>query len=245
MDEPPDKGKDPRQHLGLPVTNDLPTIGDHMLAPAQAPSAEVREDFEKQMSLAPRLTILLIAANVVIFIISLFAGSLDSREAIILAGALAREQVLAGEPWRLVSAMFLHGSLDHLIGNCIALYILGMACEHAYGLGRAGLLYLLAGVGGSLLSTAVSPGPSVGVSGAIFGLMGAGIVFFRKYSRRFIVRDNRIGIVLLVWALYSIATGFFEPYIDNAGHIGGLLVGAAVALCVHPALLNRISSAQT
>jgi len=214
-----------------------PVITPEMLATSTTDS---RQDFEKGMRLAPPVTLLLITANVVIFLVLVMKGALESREAIVLAGALSRERVLEGEVWRLVSAMFLHGGFDHLIGNCIALYVLGVACEHAFGTAKVGVLYLLAGLGGSLLSILWSMGPSVGASGAIFGLMGAGSVFFRKHGRKFVLRDNRVGVVLIVWALYSIVTGLTEPLIDNGAHIGGLLTGSAVALGFRPALLDRL-----
>ncbi|MGH9508822.1 MAG: rhomboid family intramembrane serine protease [Terriglobales bacterium] len=197
-------------------------------------------DFEKGMALLPVLTLVLIVANVLIFTITLFRGALESVEGILLAGALAKDAVLAGEIWRPVTAMFLHASFGHLVGNVIALYILGIACEHAYGLAKFGVLYFLAGLGGAVLSLAFATDPSVGASGAIFGLMGAGIVFFRKYGHHFFLRDNRVGVVLLVWAAYSILTAFWEPYIDNAAHIGGLVTGAALAWLMRPVLIERM-----
>jgi rhomboid protease GluP len=230
-------------------------ISSDMFAPAvedvPLPAhAEVgRQDFERGMPMAPVLTLGLIVLITVIFFFQMSSGSLESREAIILAGALTRDHVLgltgsAGpQPWRLFSAMFLHGSPDHLFGNAVALYILGLACEHAFGFGRMALIYLLAGLGGSLFSIALSPGPSVGASGAIFGLMGATVIFFRKHGRHFVLRDNRVGWVLLAWAVYSIATGLLQPFIDNGAHIGGFLTGALVAALLDPAILHRPPSA--
>ena len=201
------------------------------------------------MPLAPALTLGLIAILTLVFVFQVSGGTLESKESIILAGALTREHVLgqagAGGPqvWRLASAMFLHGSFDHLFGNAVALYILGMACEHAFGFARMALIYMLAGLGGSLMSIALSPGPSVGASGAIFGLMGAAVIFFRKHGAQFVLRDNRVGWVLLAWAAYSIATGFLQPFIDNGAHIGGFVTGALLAALVDPAILKRQPSA--
>src|SRR5439155_11436932 len=93
-------------------------------------------------------------------------------------GARARARG-RGEYWRLMSATLLHGSLDHLVGNAIALFILGMVCEHAFGRGQLVVLYVASGLTGSLASLMTSPGPSVGASGAIFGLQSAAIVLFR------------------------------------------------------------------
>ncbi|MBI1738896.1 MAG: rhomboid family intramembrane serine protease [Acidobacteria bacterium] len=221
---------------------EIRTIGEEMFAePEPSPEpADPRVDFEKGMSLAPRAPLLLIGANIIIFVVTYLKGALESKEAIVLAGALSRAEVMAGQYWRLGSAMFLHGSFGHLFGNCVALFVLGVATEHAYGKLRTTLLYLVAGLGAGLLSTALSPGPSVGASGAIFGLMGVMIVFFRKYGKLFILRDNRVGVVLIVWAIYSILTALAEPYIDNAAHVGGLLTGAVLALLLPAQIATRV-----
>ena len=206
-----------------------------MLAkPARRPSGRV--DFERGMSYAPPVTLLLIAVNVLVFVWEVGHGALASRNAIIAAGALSRPLVLQGQWWRLVSPMFLHGSPEHLIGNMIALYVLGMACEHALGGRQMLALYLWSGVAASLVSIAWSPGPSVGASGAIFGLMGAVIVVLRRHHHRFYLRDKRIGVVLAAWALYTIATGLLSPYVDNAAHVGGCLGGMLLALRLEPRL---------
>mgnify|MGYP002402241830 CR=1 FL=1 len=136
--------------------------------------------------------------------------------------------------------MFLHGGPDHLIGNCLVLYIVGMACEHAFGAGRLIAVYLASGLAGSLLSVAAQPGPSVGASGAIFGVTGCVIVFFYKYQHWVRLRDKRIGFVLLLWAIYQLASGALTPFIDNFAHLGGLVGGAAVALVLRPVLLGPV-----
>src|SRR5207249_3602700 len=78
---------------------------------------------------------------------------------------------------------------------------------------------------GSLVSLLTSPGPSVGASGAIFGLQGAAIVLFRTHRDRLLLRDRRVGFVLLVWAIYTIVGGLLTPLIDNGAHLGGALGG--------------------
>ena len=130
--------------------------------------------------------------------------------------------------------MFLHGSPSHLFGNMLALYVLGMACEHAVGSRPMLWLYLLAGATGSVLSMALSPGPSVGASGAIFGLMGAVIAVLSQHQQRFYLRDKRIAVVLAAWAAYTIFTGLLSPYVDNAAHAGGFLGGALLGLRLEP-----------
>jgi rhomboid protease GluP len=165
-------------------------------------------------------------------------GALASKESIIAMGALARERVVAGEYWRLLTAPWLHGGTEHLVGNGIALYILGMVCEAAFGRAQLVVLYVLSGLAGSLVSMLVSVGPSVGASGAIFGLQGAAIVLLRRERDRLLVRDRRVGFVLLIWAIYTIAGGLTDPFIDNGAHIGGALGGALIALRLRPVVLS-------
>ena len=203
-----------------------------------ATGTDTRVDFERGMRTAPPLVLVLIAANVALFGWEVAAGALASRESIVEAGALVRDRVLAGEWWRLVSATFLHAGWDHLLGNCLVLYVVGMACEHAFGFVRTAAVYFTSGLTGSLLSGALSPGPSVGASGAIFGLVAAVVVVLYRHQKRFYLRDKRIGFVLLVWAAYQISTGLLNPYIDNYGHVGGFAGGATAALLLEPSLLS-------
>ena len=199
-----------------------------------------RVDFERRMRRTPPVTLALVVVLGVIFAGESAVGSLEGREAIVAAGALERSAVAAGEYWRLLTAPFLHGGPEHFISNAIALFILGMVCEHAFGRSQFVILYLTSALGGSLLSMMLSPGPSVGASGAIFGLQGAAIVLFRRHRARLLVRDRRIGLVLLAWAVYSIVGGFFTPYIDNGAHLGGAVSGALVARRLHPTVLEPL-----
>jgi rhomboid protease GluP len=195
-----------------------------MLAPPDPPR---RIDFERGIGHGPLFTLVMIGALVGVFVWELATGALASEAAIVQAGALSRPEVMtAGEVWRLATATFLHGGFDHLIGNCAILYILGMACEHAFGAVRTIAIYAVSGLGGSLMSLSLTTGPSVGASGAIFGLTAAIIIFFYRYQHVFVVRDKRVGFVLLVWAAYSVGLGFLTPGIDNFAHIGGFTGGA-------------------
>jgi rhomboid protease GluP len=216
---------------------EVAVISDDMLA-----ETEERINFEKDMSYFPLISLWLIALNVIVFIWEINTNALLDQERIIAAGALHRDSVLAGEWWRLFSAMFLHGSVDHLVGNCVVLYILGIACEHAFKVRRTLVIYLFAGVSGALLSLTFQPGPSVGASGAIFGVMGSVIAFLYRYRKQFILRDNRIAFVLLIWAVYQILSGLMTPYIDNFAHLGGFIGGVVVTLLLQSPLLQQSQS---
>jgi rhomboid protease GluP len=191
----------------------------------------------------PVVTLALIVVNAVVFFVTVSRGLLQSESAILKAGALSRDLVLQGEIWRLVSSMFLHGDLEHLFGNAVGLFILGMAAEHAYGRLEMAGVYFISGLSGAALSALTNAGPSVGASGAIFGLLGAMIVFFFKHRDSFHIRDKRIGNVLLFWAAYSVVTAHFIPFVDNAAHVGGLVSGAFAGYWVTPELMKSPSLA--
>jgi len=181
--------------------------------------------FERGMSYFPFITLAIIVANVVVYILEVSHGSLMNARTIINAGALYRWGVMNGEIWRLVTCIFLHGSFGHLFGNCIMLYIFGMACEHGVGYKQMINVYFVSGICGSLLSAFCSVGPSVGASGAIFGVSSAVVMFFYKYDLLYNDRNKQIGVVLFAWAIYSIFNGLTVPYIANFAHIGGFLGG--------------------
>jgi rhomboid protease GluP len=208
-----------------------------MLAPTASHPRGGRIDFERGMTYAPPLTLGLIVFLTAVFAWQVARGSLESTEAIVAAGALVRERVIGGEWWRVLTATALHGSAGHLFGNAVSLYVLGMACEHAFGAGRYAGIYLASAIGGSTVSALLAPGPSVGASGAIFGLMGAVIAHLIQHQDRFYVRDKRIGIVLLVWAVFILAEGIASPFIDNGAHLGGFLTGIAAGLITPSRLL--------
>ena len=82
-------------------------------------------------------------------------------------------------------------------------------------------------------------GPSVGASGAVFGIMGALIVFLWRHRATFDVRDKRVAGVLAAWAGYTLLTGMMLPFIDNAAHLGGLLAGTSLGLVLSPVMLEE------
>lgn len=209
--------------------DDIPVIGDDMLHP------EV--EFEAGMSPLPAVSVALIAAIVVVFGIQVTRGGLRNLQELRDLGALDPALVQSGEAWRLLSCTFLHANFDHVVGNVIMLYILGMACEHAFGWTQFLSLYVLCGVGGAMLSL-TGPNVSVGASGAIFGLAGALVAALWKYRSRLHVRDRRIAILLVGWGIYQFVIGALLPQVDNRAHLGGLLCGLVLGLVLRPALLD-------
>jgi rhomboid protease GluP len=208
-------------------------ITDEMLVTA-GPSSRI--DFERGMRLAAPATLGLIAACCAAFIWQIEAGVLDDEAALVRGGALVQDGLLRGEAWRLFSSMFLHGDLGHLLGNMVPLFILGAACEHAFGAGKATAIYLAAGLVGGLATAAIDPRPTVGASGAVFGLMGCLVAVLQRLRTSVRIRDGRIAAVVGLWALWQMALGFTSPLIANFAHIGGFVAGGMLGLVVPPRL---------
>lgn len=136
------------------------------------------------------------------------------------------EQIMLGQFWRLITPVFLHGSILHLLANMYALYILGRNNEMLNGHLRFGLLYFLSAFGGNVLSFVLGKYPSLGASTATFGLLAAEAVFiwqnkpfFGKQASRSLVNIGMILMLNLFIGLGSSGT------IDNWGHLGGLIAG--------------------
>lgn len=227
------------QPTASPIDDPL-VITDDMLAPAQVIPITTdrragRLDFERGMSYAPLVSLAIVVACIGVFVWELTTGALADRESIVAAGALHRPSVFEqGEWWRIGSAMFIHGGVDHLLGNMIALYIVGMALEHGLGALRMLIVYLVSGVVGGVFSLTFQSEPSVGASGAIFGITGAVVVFLWRHRGRYYIRDGQIGIVLAVWAGYQLLIGMLNPQIDNICHLGGIMGGSLLPLMLKP-----------
>ena len=179
----------------------------------------------------PRLIYLLLLVNVLMYFLLEFNGGSDSIDTLIKYGAKYNPAILMdGEWWRIVSSMFLHIGLLHLIMNMIAVFYLGTLVERIYGSFRFFIIYMLAGIGGGVASFAFSMNVSAGASGALFGLFGALLFFGLIYKRLFF---QTIGMNLLILIGINIVFGFTVPAIDNAAHIGGLITGFIAAAIVH------------
>jgi membrane associated rhomboid family serine protease len=151
-------------------------------------------------------------------------------------GANAGALTLSGEWWRLLTNIFIHGSLLHIAFNMWCLWNLGQLCESLYGRWTYAAIYLICGIGASLASAAWHPYvPSVGASGAIFGLAGA-LITALKLGEFSVPRSALSGTLrsLGAFVVYNLIFGFILPGVDNTAHIGGLvtglIVGALIAL---------------
>ena len=172
----------------------------------------------------PIVTYALIIINVIVFLLSLF------NESIIQMFAVNRFFIAdLGQYYRLFTGIFLHANFLHLIFNMYALYVIGMQLESFLGKGKYLAVYLLSGLGGSMLSIFFSNGYSVGASGAIFGLMGA-LLYFGYHYRVYL--DSVVKSQIIPLIVLNLLIGFTSTGIDNWAHIGGLVGGILATMAV-------------
>jgi membrane associated rhomboid family serine protease len=189
------------------------------------------------------VTMLLIAANAAIFVLTVASGAGlmgDGPSPVSHDLAMIPAAVAAGayySYYRLLTSMFLHFGVVHIGVNMYALYLLGMQVETALGRLRFITLYLLAGLGGAAASYLFSPvaTPSGGASGAIFGLLAAYFVLARRVGA-----DTR---QILAWIGINLVLSFSLSRIDYRAHLGGLVVGAAVTAALVYAPIGRSRTA--
>ena len=144
-----------------------------------------------------------------------------------LIGANYGPLVRQGQLWRLITCMFLHADIIHIMCNMYALYVVGPRVEDFFGKRKYLLIYFLSGLSGSLLSVGLnSDVASVGASGAIFGLFGA-LLYFGYSYRGYVgamVKSQILPVVFL-----NLIISFTIPNIDVWGHVGGLIGGLMVS----------------
>ena len=172
----------------------------------------------------PVITYALIIINVLVFILSVF------NDSILPMFAVNRELIVNfGQYYRLITGMFLHGTILHLLFNMYALYIIGMQLESFLGKAKYLIVYLLSGIGASMLSIFFSNSFSVGASGAIFGLMGA-LLYFGYHYRVYL--DSVVKSQIIPLIVLNLILGFTLSGIDNWAHIGGLVSGILATMAV-------------
>jgi len=181
----------------------------------------------------PRATAALIAANFIIFlIVEIFFGSSENTEVLIRAGGAYVPAVRSGEWWRLISAMFLHAGIRHLLNNMLLLYVLGQHLEMLLGRIRFVILYLVCGIAANYIAFRwyESRGEmtvAVGASGAVFAVMGALLFIIIKNKGRARGLSLRQMLVMLGFSLYF---GFVSAGVSNIAHVSGLIAGFIVCI---------------
>lgn len=203
------------------------------------PQRLVEETAEREP--IPYVTYALTGINVAIFLLMMSVGHGNIDSVAEMFGAKVNVLIQHGQWWRLLTPIFLHGSWLHLLSNSLSLVWFGRGIERLYGARKYLLIYFAAGVVGNIASYVHMPGYSLGASGAIFGLVGAALMFPIRF-RSLLPADapSRILGQVLPIAAINLFIGFTTPSIDNWAHMGGLAGGAVVALFLIPdALTDR------
>jgi len=189
----------------------------------------------------------LIAVNLVLFAWMVLRGVIAGRglgtlinpdlDLLLYAGAQQWPRVFAyGEWWRCLSYAFTHGGLLHLAFNMVALYQVGLLLEREAGQATLLVVYVFSALTATLAGYLWHPEVVVvGASGALFGLIGFAVVFYRRLADPASQYKSRF---MLQWAIFAFLFGL-AVHADNAGHLGGALGGALVALLIPPAWMFR------
>lgn len=212
---------------------------DHPLnrKPTQTVTLRRRKPQPRAFEDQPWLTYVLMTANILIFVAGFLSQELEYE--LLLAGALIPELVAGqGEVYRLLTAMFLHGSLGHIFFNAYAIYFVGRSVEPIFGRVRYLLIYLLGGLTGSVASLALGglQSWSIGASGAVFAIFAAEAMHLYQHRSLYPNVRGRLQHMLIL-VVINLVIGFTPgSRIDNWGHIGGMLSGLALAWRIGPRL---------
>jgi membrane associated rhomboid family serine protease len=202
---------------------------------APAPRRAARRAGARLSLAGPFVTQALIAINVGIYLFELLLGGningtgnrIYEQGVLIISATDSGGNPIGlseGEWWRLITAAFLHYGPLHLGLNMLVLWIIGPALEDFLGHGRYLLLYIVSGLAGSAGALVWSGNvPTAGASGAIWGIMGAALIF--EWRRIYVFGGQALGLVV-----FNLLITFLIPGISKGGHVGGLIGGGAAAL---------------
>ena len=178
----------------------------------------------------------LIVINVLVFFLLSLRGDTESGYFMLQYGAMYEPLVTDGhEYYRLITSLFLHFGIQHLLNNMVMLGALGYQLENEIGRIKFLLIYFISGIGGNLCSLYwnVSHGEQVisaGASGAIFGLMGA-LLYIVAVNRGRLGRLSGRGVLIMV--ALSLYFGLTSSGVDNSAHIGGLIWGILITVLLY------------
>lgn len=195
------------------------------------PGKYARNNHPRFSSGAPTVTVILIAVNVVIYLANFLLSGCDLASVL----SMHRGAVAGGQYWRILTSMFTHEEFFHLASNMYALYIYGTILEPALGKARYLAVYFAGGIVGNVLTFALMPNPSIGASGAIFGLLGAVIaIHFIQPSP--ISRRLFSGVISSIVLTTVVSIG---GNINNIAHFGGLAGGYAMTAVLCPVRFKK------
>lgn len=183
------------------------------------------KDFFKSRSVV-NLTIVMI--NVIVFLVLSFMGDTENADFMVQHGASYTPYIVQdGKYYLLVTSMFLHFGLDHLFNNMVVLIFMGDVLEKKLGKIRYLFIYFGGGIAGNCLSVYMDLQKaqypvSAGASGAIFAVIGAILWLIIKNKGRLGDISGRKFVLMIVLSVFQ---GYTSIGVDNAAHIGGLVIG--------------------
>ena len=182
----------------------------------------------------PSVTYVILGITALFYLLQVLSqnlfGTISGLDPLSFFGAKINEFIKAGEVWRLITPVLLHGSVLHILFNMYALFIIGRGLEQQYGHERFLELYLISGFAGNVVSFIFSPNPSIGASTAIFGLISAQTIFIFQNRSLYGKRATQALLNNLFIIVVNLALGFYGGLnIDIFGHLGGLLGGLLFA----------------
>jgi rhomboid protease GluP len=187
----------------------------------------------------PYVTFVLIAICVAVYLLQTAIGylfNLDITQALVKDNA----SIMQGQIWRLITPIYLHGSILHIAFNMYALYAIGPTLERFYGHGRYLTLFILSGFAGNVMSFIFTANPSLGSSTAIFGLLGAeGVLIYQNRELFGSIATRALSQVVVIAVINLIIGLTPNSGIDNWGHIGGLIGGTIFAWFGGPLLRKQ------
>lgn len=171
----------------------------------------------------PFVTYGLLIIMVLIFLVMSLTGGTTDPTNLVRFGAKFNPLIQMGQYWRLITPIFIHMGLMHILMNGITLYFVGRIVEGVFGHWRFLVLFLVSGVMGNLASFAFSDSISAGASTAIFGLFGSFLVLNDGYPDNQYIKSLSQTFLILIGL--NIAMDLISPGVDLAGHLGGLIGG--------------------
>ena len=178
---------------------------------------------------------LLIALNVLFFLYLEITGSSEDAYFMYTKGAMFAPAVLEdGEYYRLLTAMFMHFGIRHIMNNMLVLFVIGDNLERALGHVKYLIFYLLCGIGSNWVSMMAHSTDtmtvSAGASGAIFGVVG-GLLYVVTANRGQLEDLNTRQLVIMIF--FSLYLGYTSTGVDNIAHLSGLVIGFVLAIILY------------
>lgn len=190
------------------------------------------EELKNFLKSRKKLNLFLIAVNILVFFIMEFT---KQQNKFYLGGACYTPYILEGEYYRLFTSMFLHFGIEHLGNNMISLLFLGDYLERMVGTWKYGVIYIVGGLIGNLVSVAVEMHTgryalSAGASGAVFAVIGALLYVVLRNRDRL---GETFGKKMVFIVMLMLFQGFTSTGVDNSAHVGGLLGGIFLGVLLY------------